>query len=89
MDGFQKMNGTSKYGTEIDLESVGEGSEVELKQKVAAIGMAHGGDGTSHASEDTWKGEGIQVQTDFQLTIQRVRNEIEIEHARRKSKLEM
>jgi hypothetical protein len=86
-DGFQKMNGKSKYGAEVDIESVGEGSEVELNQGVAAIGMAHGGSGTMHASSDTWNGEGIQVKTDVDLRIERVRREIEIETVRSQSRM--
>jgi len=86
-DGFQKMNGKSKYGAEVDIESVGEGSEVELNQGVAAIGIAHGGSGTMHASSDTWNGEGIQVKTDVDLRIERVRREIEIETVRSQSRM--
>jgi hypothetical protein len=84
-DGFQKMNGHSKYGVDVDIESVGGGSEVELNQRAAIIGMAHGGDGTIPG--DTWNGEGIQVKTDVDLKIERVRKEIEIETARNQSRL--
>ncbi len=35
------MNGNSKYGVEVDVESVGEGSEVDLNQR--EIRMAHDG----------------------------------------------
>jgi hypothetical protein len=90
-DGFRKMNGKMngkpKYGVEVDVESVGEGSEVELNQRVAAIGMAHGGNGAMHASSDTWNGEGIQVKTDVDLRIEMVRREIEIETVKSQSRM--
>jgi hypothetical protein len=84
-DGFQKMNGNSKYGVDVDIESVGEGSEVELNQRAATIGMAHGGNGTMPG--EAWNGEGIQVKTDVDLKIERVRKEIEIETARTQTRL--
>jgi hypothetical protein len=86
-DGFQKMDGKSKYGVDVDIESVGEGSEVELNQSVAAIGMAHGGNGTTQTHTDTWNGEGIQVKTDIDLKIEKVRREIEIETAKTQSRM--
>jgi hypothetical protein len=76
-EGFQKMNGNSKYGVDVDVESVGEGSEVELNQK--GIGMAHGGQSPGVGEGDGWNGEGIQVKTDVQLKIEEVRREIEKE----------
>jgi hypothetical protein len=88
-DGFQKMNGRSKYGADVDVESLGEGSDLELNRTAASVGMAHGGNGSSHDKElgDTWNGEGIQVKTDVDLKIERVRKEIEIETARNSSRL--
>jgi hypothetical protein len=87
-DGFQKMNGNSKYGVEVDVESLGEGSEVELNQR--AIGMAHGGngviEGNSKGQSDLWNGEGIQVKTDVELRIENVRREIEKETVRVQSR---
>lgn len=85
-DGFQKMNGNSKYGIEVDVESVGEGSEVEFNT-AAKIAMARAGNGMAHGSADTWDGEGIQVKTDVDLKIERVRKEIEIETARSYSRM--
>jgi hypothetical protein len=79
-DGFQKMNGNSKYGVEVDVESVGEGSEVELNQR--AIGMANGGNGgEGHAqgSRDPWNGEGIQVKTDVELRIEEEKETVRIQ----------
>ncbi|KAN0092112.1 hypothetical protein V8E51_017959 [Hyaloscypha variabilis] len=85
-DGFQKMNGNSKYGIEVDVESVGEGSEVEFNT-AAKIAMARAGNGMAHGPADTWDGEGIQVKTDVDLKIERVRKEIEIETARNYSRM--
>jgi hypothetical protein len=87
MDGFQRMNGKSKGGEDIDIESFGEGSEIELNRRGGEIGMAH--DGTAQTPKETWNGEGIQVKTDFDLTIERVRKEIEVENAKSKSRLAM
>ncbi len=75
------MNGHSKYGLDVDVESLGEGSEVELNQK--GIGMAHDGNGAGQtngvAQGHAWDGEGIQVKTDVELRIEEVRREIEKE----------
>jgi hypothetical protein len=76
-DGFQKMNGNSKYGVEVDVESVGEGSEVEFNQK-----------GHTQDSRDPWNGEGIQVKTDVELRIQEVRRQIEKETVKVQSRQE-
>jgi len=78
------MKGNSKYGVEVDVESVGEGSEVEFNT-AAAIGTAHGG--ATPMPAHTWDGEGIQVKTDVDLKIERVRKEIEIESARSQSRM--
>lgn len=88
-DGFQKMNGRSKYGADVDIESLGEASDLELNRTAPSVGMAHGGNGATHDKEmgDTWNGEGIQVKTDVDLKIERVRKEIEIETARNQSRL--
>lgn len=66
---------------------MGEGSEVELNHRPGVVGMAHSGDGTTHAPTETWNGEGIQVKTDVDLKIERVRKEIEIETARSQSRM--
>lgn len=88
-DGFQKMNGRSKYGADVDIESLGEASDLELNRTAASVGMAHGGNGVPYDKElgDTWNGEGIQVKTDVDLKIERVRKEIEIETVRNQSRL--
>jgi len=71
------MNGNSKYGVEVDVESVGEGSEVEFNQK-----------GHTQDSRDPWNGEGIQVKTDVELRIQEVRRQIEKETVKVQSRQE-
>ncbi len=73
------MNGNSKYGIDVDVESLGEGSEVELNQEAHNANTAGQ---TNGVAQNGWNGDGIQVKTDVEMRIEDVRREIEKESMR-------
>lgn len=63
-----------------DLESVGDGSEIELNVKGKGSSNAEvASSGHLAVSEGGFGGKGINVRTDVDLRIEEVRNEIERE----------
>jgi hypothetical protein len=73
-EGFQRMDGKD------DLESVGDGSEIELNVKSKGSSNAEvASSGHLTVSEGGFGGEGINVRTDVDLRIEEVRMEIERE----------
>ena len=60
-----------KSGNDVDIESVGDGSEVELNLKNKA-----------ERGTPNWAGDGIQVKTDVDLKIEEIRQGIETEARR-------